>query len=372
MDPKISENPASQAPEPNRGWSRAVVEFADAVVVPPDTSNLRRRAGILDAHQTYRPEGAVWRFGRSLTLEPRPPVAEQTLRGRWLWCGILFDHFGHFLVESLSRFWGLAAAGRDSFDGVLFIPTRPRRQGGLLPFQRDILKALDVGLPVHIADAPTRVERLIVPGQGLGLGDMIAGTPEMRSFAQACFGGSIRPDGPRRLFITRAGVAQNDGALIGEAVLARHLARNGYEVFQPERHDVSTQISRYKAAEQIVVTDGSAAHLLAFVARSDQAIVYLARRGFWSDGPIGHIAAFSGRMPMVPSTMIAEWRPKAVKTNRGVAFALHDMTGLHRTLAAADLIDGGAEWPRLSDEYVRRFLEETGRARDLTQLQIAG
>ncbi len=370
MDDGTTAHGADHAPSPEGGWSRGVLELHDATVVPPDTSSLRRRAGIIDSGLAYRPEGAVWRFGKPLTRAPAPSDPDHVLRGTWLWAGMLFDHFGHFLVEGVSRLWALSSYPGRTMDGVIFVPTRPRRQGGLLDFQREILAAFDVQVPVHVAFAPTRVERLIVPGQGLGLGAMIDGTPEMRAHARGHFGREVDPSGPARLFVSRTGLPPDGGALIGEAVLARHLARQGYEVFEPERHDVATQIARYKAARQIVVTDGSAAHLLAFVARQDQDIAYLVRRGFWGDGPVGHIASFSGRDPLVPETMIAEWRPAPTAKDRGVAFALHDLSALHAALVAHGYVDSGAEWPALSEEFVRRFLEDTGRAKELTRVPV--
>jgi capsular polysaccharide biosynthesis protein len=370
MNPEANAPRPEHAPEPDRGWSRGIVALRDATVVPPDTSSLRRRAGIVDSTSVYRPEGAIWRFRKPLTRAPRLPGADHTLTGTWLWAGMLFDHFGHFLVEGVSRLWGLSSDEGRAVDGVLFVPTRPRRQGGLLDFQRATLEAFDVTVPVRVVDAPTRVERLVVPGQGLGLGDMIVGTPEMRAHARVHFGRTVVPRGPSRLFVARTAIASNGGALIGETVLARHLARQGYEVFEPERHDVAIQIARYKAARQIVVTDGSAAHLLAFVARPDQDIAYLVRRGFWGDGPVGHIASFSGRAPLVPETMIAEWRPAPTAKDRGVAFALHDLRALHAAFVAHGFIDRGSEWPALSEEFVRRYLEDTGRVKDLTRVPV--
>ena len=105
-----------------------------AVVVPPDSSRMRQRAGVFDSGGKYLPEAEVWRNGRSMTLPPLscPDQCEQ-LQGRWLWAGSLYDHFGHFLIESFSRLWAVCGAGQ--LDGILYIPKRIHRGSDLKQFR---------------------------------------------------------------------------------------------------------------------------------------------------------------------------------------------------------------------------------------------
>jgi hypothetical protein len=118
------------------------------------------------------------------------------------------------------------------------------------------------------------------------------------------------------------------------------------------------QIARYKAARDIIISDGSAAHLFAHVGREHQRVAYLPRRTTWTEGPIEHIASFTGTRPLVPDTLRRVWLPKDTKQHRGVVFALHDLTALQTTLRDAGFVNGGVPWPRITEESAEDYLRQ--------------
>ena len=351
-------------PRPDSGWSREIETVPSAVVVPPATARMRKPAGVLRADGTWCAAASVWRFDRPMTLRPdMPGEPDRHIRGRWLWGGALFDHFGHFLVESLSRFWALDKV--PDVRGVIFIPQRPRRGKQLLEFQKDILELFGRPVPVRIVHRPTRVAELVVPGQGMGLAKsdagpedrcITAGTPEMHRCFRDRFAAGIAPEGPGRLFVSRAALEPKIGGLLGEDRIGRLLASAGYEVFHPEKADIRTQIARYRAAEKIILTDGSAAHLFAYVARPDQDVAYIARRSYWSEGPIRHVTGFSGRRPLVLDTLRGEWIPTAESGLKRMSLGQPDLRRLSAELSAAGFLDAGTTWPDLDDTAVSDIL----------------
>jgi hypothetical protein len=324
---------------------------------PPRTAGLRQKTGVLDETGLARPEAATWRFDRPITLPPDPEEPAGTLDGRWFWAGSLYNHFGHFLVESLSRLWALDAEPGRPPDGVLYVPKRPRQPDALAGFQKDVLAAFGVEVPVRIARAPVRVGALVVAGQGFGLGRISPGTPEMRQAVRRRFGAAIAPDGPERLYVSRsrAGAA---GGLAGETMLEALLEAEGYEVFHPQEHGIAVQIARYKAARDIIISDGSAGHLFAYVGRERQRVAYLPRRTVWTEGPTEHIGSFTGVRPLVPGTLVREWVPQDAARHRGASFALHDFAELRSVLREAGFVGPGASWPRMTveaaEDYLRR------------------
>lgn len=195
----------------------------------------------------------------------------------------------------------------------------------------------------------------MIPGQGLGLGRIIRGTTEMREAVKRRFGTSIPPEGPERLFDSRSKTGAA-GGLICETLIESLLLSEGYEVFHPQEHDIATQIARYKAAKSIIVSDGSAGHLYAYVGQENQQVVYLQRRTIWSDGPIDQITSFTGRHPLVPETLRRVWIPKDNKRNRGVAFGLHDLEALQSALREAGFISRGEPWPRITEACAEGYL----------------
>ena len=97
----------TKAPMPEGGWSTKIVELQNARIYPPEISHLRQPAGVAHANGDYCPEGALWRGWHPITTEPETPTPTAELKGRWLWGGMLWVHFGHFLAESTNRLWAL-------------------------------------------------------------------------------------------------------------------------------------------------------------------------------------------------------------------------------------------------------------------------
>lgn len=366
-------DPATMPPRPEGGWSESVTELAGAVVMPPDSARKRQRAGVLDARGEHVPQGATWRFGNALTVAPQMPAqVDETLPGRWLWAGVLFDHFGHFLVESMSRLWAAHhGAGAGALDGICYIPKRPGRRGGLHGFQRQVLDVFGLGLPVRLATRATRIETLVVPGQGFGLGEMIGGTAAMRDAVHRHFAAEIAPEGAERLYLSRSALPPDGGAIIAETVIEEHLRAQGYRIMHPQDHSLTEQIAQMKAARQIIFADGSAGHLLAYVARPDQQIVCLPRRSFWIDGPVDHIAGFAGRVPLVLDNIAQEWAAPGRREFRGVTYALHDLPALSARLAAAGMLAPDTSWPALPGNAALDALRARGLERDFTDQRRA-
>lgn len=358
-------------PMQDSGRSRHIVEVPEAIVVPPDTSRARQRAGVLHADGSYCAQAAVWRFDRAMTIEPvLCPTPKQRLAGTWLWAGSLFNHFGHFLVEGMSRLWA-ADPGGPCLDGILYIPKRVRQAPVLNSFQRDILDAWGLEMPVRIAREPTSVERLIVPRQGFGLGSLISGTPEMREAVRSRFAKDIEPGGPDRLYVSRSRLDPALGGIIGEDLIEAGLAANGYEIFHPQDHGISIQLARYKAASQIIICDGSAGHLFAYVGTKQQSVAYLPRRSFWDDGPIKHIAAFTGRRPLVVKSLVREWRPVGPEADRGVSLVSHDFNALRTELAANGFVQEKIRWPTLEHDAIERRLASMGGPGSFEESELA-
>ncbi|MEY8839079.1 DUF563 domain-containing protein [Cribrihabitans sp. XS_ASV171] len=350
-DRALDLNDPETQPMPDGGWSESMEEISGALVIPPEFSAFTQPAGVLYSDGGYCARGALWRKFRSLSTRPEMPVEEPVaLNGRWLWGGVLWAHFGHFLVESTSRLWALDRIDGD-IDGVLFIPKRPRVGDAVRGFQRDFLDLMKPGLPIEVATTPTRVEQLIVPGQGFGLGAITRGTSAFRTAIHNRFATDIQPDGGSRLYISRSALGLGKGGLLGEERLEDHLRAEGYEIFHPEKYDLATQIARYKAARQIVAADGSALHLYAMVGRADQQVAMILRRTSGANNLLAtNVSAFCGSDPLVIDALNTEWwRRDHGKSNRLSFGELHH-PAIAEALGAAGFIADDAVWPIISDE----------------------
>jgi hypothetical protein len=340
-----------------------VVILRDALILPPLAPGTPVAAGVLAADGTWVAEAALWRGGTALTVAPSapPPEAADHLPGRHLWGGLLWHHFGHFLVESAARLWplGLPATGTRS---VLFVPRRAAADPGLQAWQRGFFDLIDPSPEVAVLTRPTLVEELLVPTQGFGLGPLAAGTPAFRAFVARAFARGVAPEGPERLYLSRSGLGARRGGLLGEGRIEARLAAEGYEIFHPERHPLAVQVARYRAARQVVAPDGSALHLFGYAARpgQDVAMIYR-RRSRVPRNIVAQLAGFAG---------IEVLEIQAVRRDVGAAGegAARDSLGIasHAEIGAA-LARGGfiapaRPWPDLPERFVRRRLMSRLRA----------
>ncbi|WP_299690654.1 FkbM family methyltransferase [uncultured Tateyamaria sp.] len=342
-------------PRPDFGWSHATQTLTKAIIKPTEGDSLIGPAGVQAAGGADVPVAAHWRNTRRITMPfDTPPAPRKPLAGRWLWGGVLYWNFAHFVAESLGRLWALD--GAPPVDGIVFVPRRSGDRTALLSFQTGVFEALGIDLPIVVADEPMDVEELVVPGQGFGLGPIVKGTPAFRTFIHTRFGEGIAPDGPERLYISRSQLSVNRGGLLGESILEQHLQDEGYEVFCPEKHSIATQIARYKAAKQIVSCDGSALHLYALCGRSDQEVAMIIRRKSAATTLIErHIAHFTGRAPLSIDCLRAEWQQPGTRRARLVV-GEPDMPALQNALQAGGFVSGGPAWPALTPDFIREAL----------------
>ena len=352
-------DPSLQPPVPDSGWATEKQTLENAIIVPPSEQDFVQKAGVLNADGSYCSSGALWRNGRVLTVVPKMPKGDlATRKGTWLWGGLLWMHFGHFLVESTARLWALDALD-EPIEGILFAPKRPRNGGEVHAFQHEFVKLMGSDVPVVCLDAPTRVERLIVPGQGFGLGTMIDGTQQFRDAIARNFAKDIKAKGPKKIYISRSSLPARRGSLIGEAELEAELAKQGYTIFHPQQHDLSTQIATYKAAQQIIAAEGSALHLLAMVADAKQEVAIIVRRPSGATRQLErHLKTFAGITPLTLNRLTRSWKPTGPARSRLWMGEL-DMPALQKDLADAGFITSSrSKWKSLNRDDVSARLGE--------------
>lgn len=364
--------------DPNLPLRHAVVE--NAVVLSfggGKNRSVSRPAGVFDAGGTYQPLGQCWRDSRghttAPTAAPSPDQITDILRGTWLFGGMLYAHFGHFLCESTARLWGLDLPGLH-FDGVIFHPkARLPRMSRLINPTKPWLAVAGCALPVAAPPDPVRVERLVVPEQGFGTGDMVAGRPEFRDFIKARFGGAIAPQGAERLYISRSRLYSKRGRILGETFLEAALAAEGYEIFHPQDHAIEVQIARYKAARVVISTDCSALHLSALFARPTDRVAILARRpGPTIDDFRAQYAAFCGLQPTVVSHLTALHVLDGAKlAQMSEVYAEVDFAALRQSLIDGGFI-GRAPWTTPSPADLQAELADYGerQGQDVQELTL--
>ncbi|WP_293574574.1 glycosyltransferase 61 family protein [Phaeobacter sp.] len=314
----------------------------------------------VDAVGTPIVDAATQMLGRRYVpkmLAPKDWPICSRLPGTWLYAGPYYTHFGHFLVESLARLWVLDHIG-EKIDGILYAWSRnkPLPQHARQGFQQDLLARCGCGdVPVEIINHPVQVERLIVPRQGFGLGELSAGTPEFRAFIRDRLRRGSNPGAHRKLYISRQGFGLRRGGLFDEDRLVRKLAEQGYAEIRPERIGLQAQIDAYLGADRIISTDNSALHLVGFLAKEHQRVAMVLRRKVGGVDLVPNLAACMGRMPLVVDQITHFHRNRNQPHINWSCYAELDLPAVWHELAEQGFVSG-TPWPAMRHRRRQRLL----------------
>lgn len=181
----------------------------------------------------------------------KPTPAIRSLPGTHVFARYLFDHYGHFLLESLSTLWFLK-----QYPDLPLVWVPACSLTALRPWQTRILRLLGLRNPVRIVTEPTRVDRLIVPQPGF-----VIQTYFSRAQADALAAVAARPVTPgKKIWLSRS--RMKTGRVDNEKMLEFLLQRAGWQVVHPEDHPLDEQLDWFVDAERIAGIAGSALHTL--------------------------------------------------------------------------------------------------------------
>lgn len=191
-------------------------------------------------------------------------------RGAAILLGSVYGHFGHFLLEGLSRTWALAQLDPD-------LPVVVFEHEPLHPWQLTILSALGVteDRVIQLAE-PRRFDRLLVPARAYDLHQGAA--PELAD-AWAAIGARFRrPTASPRLYLSRSRF-RNRRVMRNEQDVERLFERHGFDVVHPERLPIAEQIALARAATHLAGSVGSGTYLGMFQRRRRDKLI-VSPRGF--------------------------------------------------------------------------------------------
>lgn len=327
------------------------IENGLIVPIPNDTDTVQPlNTGVLDAHGALVEESVTWRDGRAFSQPPRnPDSAEIDVRsGRVMFAGLMFGHFGHFLVESTARLWAYARL-HDQIDAIVFVPKVQRRIDHVLNVYTPFLRLLGIDAPLINLETPVRYDHVLVPQQGFGMFGMIEGLPEYREFMRARMGAKIRDDGARKLYISRSALPQQRGGLLGEELIEEYLTAEGYQIFHPQKHDFETQLAAYKSADYIISADGSPLHMAALVVKPTAKIAVIARRPKVAEQFEIQFRAFCGIETVTIDALKCHWIPVNNARPSRLSYGELDFRTVFDQLRRGGLIEGSTPWPEISD-----------------------
>lgn len=208
--------------------------------------------------------------------------------GKCIYLGTLHGHFGHFLVESLSRAWALLRAEPDlpvmfhyahRIGGELFVDPA---QMGLPRFTAVVFDALGIDAKrLVLASQDIVVDELIVPRSQLRIGKSAIGAPGLplvydfiRDELQR--GRPSASSYAKKIYLTRTRLRasqQLNKSIVNEPELEELFRDYGFDIVAPEQLTFEEQISVISHATHIAGTTGSALHMALFNGRPDACVI---------------------------------------------------------------------------------------------------
>jgi len=199
--------------------------------------------------------------------------------------GAAFGHFGHFLLEGLSRWWLLALLPEPVRAQLRFVLYD---QQPLRSWQLEMLECLGVAADrlLYLTE-PMRFERLIVPAPAYHLhrGAASAQRDTWERIGRAFDCGA----GPARVYLSRSRHRRNR-VLVDEEEVERSFAARGFAVLHPQELGIAEQVAAIRHARLIAGSAGSAMYLSAFARQGARKLIVSPRDfAFRDDQLISHL-----------------------------------------------------------------------------------
>jgi capsular polysaccharide biosynthesis protein len=243
--------------QPNFLRLRAV---QDAILVArPNLHDWSGGAGVLKNGEKgleYLADSGIKRFGRDQIKAPEIPQKRAKIElDRAVFGGYLYDHYGHFLLESLARLWQPKEWPREP---IVWIACWTDE---LSPWMVQALDILNLSPDRHVVSCdtgPFSVRELLVPDAGFEFGTFMHPLMAKRlSCVNTICDGS-------HVWLSRKALMPISG-LDEEDKLENRMAREGWIILRPEEIDLETQVSLLSKAAHIAGLEGSAFHTLMFL-----------------------------------------------------------------------------------------------------------
>lgn len=334
---------------------KTITIIDNAIVIPPGgvrSNNRFQTSGVLTEDGEMVENSITWGEGRQVNATPEMPDPDtiQHLPGQHLFGGIMFGHFGHFLVESTTRLWALDEL-RPAIESIVFTPKINARPMQFVRQFRPLFNVLGATVPIRSTPVPLRVDRLFVPRQGFGQFELMRGSEAFRAYMRRHAGKRIPPKGAEKIYISRSELQRDRGGLIGERLLEEQLQQEGYEIYHPQLHSLVDQVAQYKAAKHIVSVDCSPLHLVGFVGNSDQKVAIIKRRSMeLIPHFVDQLRLFQNIDAFEVDVLVEDWLPHPDKRPGRRSCGEISFSRLHDVLAAKGMVSGRNPWRDINEE----------------------
>ena len=247
----------------------------NATILPlrrdPSFGLLFGKGGVVTEQGEYLPLSCIpGRVQHAYPVE-KPEYRDETV----VYCGYLVNHWGHFLIEGVTRLWYFLENDPTVDKYVFFVDENEERQ--IKGNYREFLELLKIWDKLEIINKPTTYREVIVPELGIHM--RTAYTPKLVKVFDTIADNVIpEPDWetPEKIYYSRSQFAKGIPFEFGFDSLDNFFAKNGYTILFPEKVPLGRMIHYIRNSKVVATLSGSLPHNMLF-ARNGQKVEIIER-----------------------------------------------------------------------------------------------
>ncbi|MBD1378989.1 glycosyltransferase family 61 protein [Metabacillus arenae] len=178
--------------------------------------------------------------------------------------GEVSSHFGHFLLEVVSRLWIAKYLDLKKYKFIM-------NPFDKFKWQLDILKALGIRQEqIYYLDNPTIFERVLIPVQAFAL-ERFSSTFATDTWNKigAYYDTGL---GPEKIYVSRSKI-QHKRRLLNELVVEKIFSSHGFKIIHPQELEIKDQINTFRNAKFIAGPAGSAMYNCIFQKNASKKLI---------------------------------------------------------------------------------------------------
>lgn len=253
--------------------SLEALPYSEATILPlrslANDNLLFGRGGVVEENGNYIDESGI--PGR--VFYSYETQAHEYKNERVVYCGYLVPHWGHFLVEAVTRLWYFLKNDSSIDKYVFFIEENSERQ--ISGNYKQFLELIGVWDKVEIIYTPTKYREVIVPERSFKMGQYWS--DEFKRIYDAAAESALKNNNEnsicKKVFLSRSQLKAFRHKEFNMDMLDDFFETNGYQIVFPEKESLSDLIRIIRNADNVATLSGSIQHNLLFAVDSLKQIV---------------------------------------------------------------------------------------------------
>lgn len=238
--------------------------FTDAVILPMQNqeNNLNHiYGGVVDSAGEYVENSGISRYGTWKYIYGKYDFDSSKLKKidrEVYYIGPQFSHWGHFLLECITRLWYYLTLSQEERSKIVFAYLGAEITENYLEFFN--LLGISKEQLLRITE-PTKFSSVIVPEVSSELVHYY--TDEYKMIFDNLIS-AVSPEKYKKIYFTRSEFYDDWQKCRGEDIIENLFRKNGYKIFAPEQLTLQKQIALIKGCKEFASLNSSNSHNLLF------------------------------------------------------------------------------------------------------------